>query len=81
MQRHTSVGIDIGKGVWIGANAAILDGVTIGAHSIVAAGAVVTSNFPDFSIIAGCPARLVKSRIDINKKTGDTNAPEASTAG
>ncbi|MDX6264373.1 MAG: hypothetical protein QOH84_6061, partial [Kribbellaceae bacterium] len=38
-QPHTSVGITIGDDVWIGSNAVILDGVTVGAHSIIGAGA------------------------------------------
>jgi acetyltransferase-like isoleucine patch superfamily enzyme len=62
-QTHTSIGIDIGAGCWIGANAVIVDGVKIGAHSIVAGGAVVTSDFPEYSIVGGCPARLIKCRL------------------
>ena len=45
---------------WIGANVAIVPGVTIGKHSIVAAGSVVTKNVPPYSIAAGNPARLLK---------------------
>jgi acetyltransferase-like isoleucine patch superfamily enzyme len=62
-QPITSEGITIAEGCWIGAGATILDGVSIGRHSIVAAGAVVTKSFGDFSIIGGNPARLLKSRI------------------
>ncbi len=62
-QTLTSIGIDIGAGCWIGANTVIVDGVKIGAHSIVAGGSVVTSDFPEYSIIGGCPARLIKSRL------------------
>jgi acetyltransferase-like isoleucine patch superfamily enzyme len=40
-----------------------LDGVSIGSHSIVAAGAVVTKTFPEWSVIGGVPARLIKSRL------------------
>ena len=50
----------IGDDVWIGANAVILPGVTIGRHVVVAAGAVVTKDVPDFSIVAGVPAKVIK---------------------
>lgn len=46
--------------VWIGANATIVSGVTIGKHSVVAAGSVVTKSVPPFSIVAGNPAKLIK---------------------
>ncbi|MCS7063599.1 MAG: acyltransferase, partial [Methylacidiphilales bacterium] len=50
----------IESNTWIGAHACILKGVTIGHHSIIAAGAVVTDSIPPFSIAAGVPARVVK---------------------
>ena len=46
--------------VWIGANAVILPGVTIGRHVVVAAGAVVTKDVPSFSLVAGVPAKVIK---------------------
>ncbi len=49
--------------VWIGANAVILPGVTIGQHAVVAAGAVVTTDVPENTIVAGVPAKIIK-RID-----------------
>jgi maltose O-acetyltransferase len=49
--------------VWIGTRAMILPGCTIGKGAVVAAGAVVTKNVPAFSVIAGVPARIIKSRI------------------
>ena len=51
--------ITIGEGVWVGVGAIILGGVSVGSHSIVAAGAVVTKSFPEHSVIAGIPARRI----------------------
>ena len=45
---------------WIGFNVTILKGVTIGEGAIIAAGSVVTSDVPDFAVVAGNPARIVK---------------------
>jgi acetyltransferase-like isoleucine patch superfamily enzyme len=53
--------------VWIGANSVILPGVSIGKHSVVAAGSVVTRPVPAFSICAGNPARVIK-QYDFDKK-------------
>lgn len=50
----------IGDDVWIGANAVILPGVTIGRHVVVAAGAMVTKDVPDYCVVAGVPAKVVK---------------------
>lgn len=47
--------------VWIGANAVVLPGVTIGKHSVVAAGAIVTKDVPPHSLVAGVPAKIIKS--------------------
>lgn len=52
--------VNIGDDVWIGANAVILPGVTIGKHVVVAAGAVVTKDVPDNCIVGGVPARVIK---------------------
>jgi acetyltransferase-like isoleucine patch superfamily enzyme len=46
--------------VWIGANAVILPGVTIGCHSVVAAGSIVTKDVPSGTIVAGTPAKIIK---------------------
>lgn len=48
--------------VWIGCNVTILKGVTIGRGSVVAAGAVVTKSCPQYSIIGGVPAKILKQR-------------------
>lgn len=47
---------------WIGVNATILKGVTIGEGAIVAAGAIVTKDVPPYSIVGGNPARVIKYR-------------------
>ncbi len=53
--------VRVREGAWIGAGAVICPGVTVGRHSIVAAGAVVTRDVPDDVIVAGVPAKVVKS--------------------
>lgn len=50
----------IGDDVWIGGNAVILPGITIGNNVVVAAGAVVTHDVPSNSVVAGVPARVIK---------------------
>ena len=53
--------VTIGHDIWIGANAVILPGVTIGDHSVVAAGAVVTKDVPPHTLVAGVPAKIIKT--------------------
>jgi acetyltransferase-like isoleucine patch superfamily enzyme len=52
----------IGYGADIGTNATILPGVHVGAHSIVGAGAVVTVDVPEYAVVAGVPARVIRHR-------------------
>lgn len=61
-QPHTSQGITLGDDIWIGSHAIVLDGVKIGSHTILAAGAVVTKDAPDYAIVAGNPARIIRMR-------------------
>jgi len=61
-QGETRMGVTIMEGSWIGANATILDGVIIGKNSIIAAGSLVNKSIPDYSIAAGVPAKIVKTR-------------------
>jgi maltose O-acetyltransferase len=53
--------VSIGAGAWLGARCTILPGVSIGAGSIVAAGAVVNRDVPPNAMVAGVPARVVKT--------------------
>jgi acetyltransferase-like isoleucine patch superfamily enzyme len=57
-----SKGIKIGCDVWIGANVSVTDGVSIGDHAVVAMGAVVTKNVPEWAIVAGVPAKIIGDR-------------------
>lgn len=47
--------------MWIGANSVILQGVTIGENSVIAAGAIVNHDVPANSLVGGVPARLIKA--------------------
>lgn len=49
--------ISVGTGVWIGARAVVLKGVSIGNHAVIGAGSVVTKSVPDFEVWAGVPAK------------------------
>ncbi len=70
---HKSSKISIGADVWIGANVTLLPGVTIGECAVIAAGAVVTTAVPAFSIMAGVPARQIG---DVRQKPGWEAAAE-----
>lgn len=61
-QEKPSHGIEIEKNCWLGAGAKVFDNVTIGNDTVIGAGAVVTRNIPAFSIAAGVPARVAKTR-------------------
>jgi serine acetyltransferase len=57
-----SRGIRVGADVWIGAHACVTDGVHIGDHAVVGAGAVVTRDVPDYAIVGGVPAAIIGDR-------------------
>ena len=61
--RHSLVAkpIHIKRNVWIGANATVLQGVTIGENSIIAAGSVVSQDVPDNTIAGGIPAKVIRT--------------------
>lgn len=61
-QSCTNKGIRMGNDIWIGANAAILDGVNIGSGAVVGAGSVVTKDVPSMAIAGGNPARVIRYR-------------------
>ena len=67
-QARTSLGIEIGDNVWLGAGAKVLDGVRIGSGCVVGAGAVVTSDLPEHAVAAGVPARVLRQRGDAPEK-------------
>jgi maltose O-acetyltransferase len=50
----------VGKRAWIGGNVTIMPGITIGNNVVIAAGAVVTKDVPDNSLVGGVPAKLIK---------------------
>lgn len=54
--------IHVGNDVWIGTRAIVLSGVTVGDGAVIGAGAVVTRDVPPYSVVAGSPASVVKSR-------------------
>jgi acetyltransferase-like isoleucine patch superfamily enzyme len=60
LQGGVSKDVILKKGCWIATNVVILPGVTIGKNSVVAAGAVVTRDVPDYCIVAGIPAKVIK---------------------
>ena len=53
--------VTIGHDTWIGARTTILPGVTIGNYCVVAAGSVVNKDVPDYTVVAGVPAKKVKN--------------------
>jgi acetyltransferase-like isoleucine patch superfamily enzyme len=57
-QRHTNVGHD----VWIGARVFIRDGMKIGNGALIAAGAVITADVPDYAVVGGVPGKIIRYR-------------------
>ena len=61
--RGRTAPVEIGRGCWLGFDAKVLKGVTLGDGCVVGAGAVVTRSFPAGSVVAGNPARLMRTRV------------------
>jgi len=62
-QKVTTAPIIVEDEVWIGANVVIVAGVTIGKHSVIAAGSIVTKSIPPYSVAVGNPCRVIKQYI------------------
>lgn len=78
-QPLTSRGIRIGDDVWIGSHVIVVDGVTIGDHCVIGAGAVVTRSLPAWSVAAGNPARVLRDRREV-RGTGTAEVDPAAAA-
>ena len=72
--------IRIGRGSWIASGAIVIGGVTIGEHSIVAAGAVVTSDVPPHTIVGGNPARPIGSTLQAGSTSTSSSPRRANSA-
>ena len=59
--------VKIGNDVWIGEDARIINGVTVGDGAIIATGAVVTKNVPAYAIVGGVPAKIIDYRFDADQ--------------
>jgi len=62
-ERHTKYTygkVTIKKNAWLGINVTVCPGVTIGKYAVVAAGAVITKDVPDYAVVGGVPAKLIK---------------------
>lgn len=79
-QPLTSRGITVGDDVYIGSQVSIVDGVTIGSHSVIGAGSVVTKDVPEWSISVGNPARRIRDRRDVTSAADSRTRPPAAAA-
>ena len=61
-QTRSSRGITLEDDVWLGAGVKIMDGVTVGKHTIIGTSAVVNKDLPEYVIAVGIPAKVVKQR-------------------
>jgi galactoside O-acetyltransferase len=63
-----NIPVHIGKNVWVGANAVIMPGVTIGDNSVIGGGSVVTNDIPPNVVAIGIPCRIVREIGEKDKK-------------
>ena len=70
----SAVPVVVEDNVLVGANAVVIEGVRIGRNAVVAAGAVVTRDVPENTVVAGCPARIIKEK---DARTTEKTALEA----
>ncbi|MET9459385.1 acyltransferase [Streptomyces canus] len=78
-QPLSSRGIRVGDDVWIGSHVIVVDGVTIGDHCVIGAGAVVTRSLSAWSVAAGNPARVLRDRREV-RGTGTAEVDPAAAA-
>ncbi len=60
-RKNTYLPVKLGNHVWVGSNAVILPGVTVGEWAVIAAGAVVTKDVPPYAVVGGVPAKVIKT--------------------
>lgn len=58
----------VGDDVWIGARSIILPGVHVGSHTIIGAGSIVTKDVPEWGVVGGNPAKLIRMRMALSEK-------------
>ena len=66
--KYTYGKVTIKKNAWLGLNVTVCPGVTIGEYAVVAAGAVVTKDVPDFAVVGGVPAKVIKMLVPSEQK-------------
>lgn len=62
--------VNIGEYAWICSRSIILPGVSVGKYAVVASGAIVTKNVPDYAVVAGVPAKVIGQRDNIDYQYG-----------
>lgn len=79
-QGYSTAPITLGDDVWTGCRVTVLQGVTIGSHTIVGAGSVVTRDLPPGVIAAGVPARVIRKRLDGDRAGAFPAGPDSPDA-
>ena len=64
IDKENKIAIEIGSDVWIGDSALIMEGVKIGNGAVIAAGAVVFKDVPDYAVVGGVPAKIIRYRFN-----------------